>query len=141
MTDSIMIILEAVPNTINLNILTEELSCIEGVRSVHNLNVWSLTVGWNMMSAHIIIGEREILGKIYTSSNILIDIFRLICQRRRNTNCSDHFGAEGIRYQTFNHSDRTNTSAEYESRYYLAIHFLYLYFSYGKLIKHSIVNT
>lgn len=56
MKDSIMIILEAVPNTVNLSILADELSCIDGVRSVHQLNVWSLTIGWIAMSTHIVIG-------------------------------------------------------------------------------------
>lgn len=57
MKDSIMVILEAVPPSVNLSTLSEELACVDGVRSVHQLNVWSLTVGFNAMSAHIIIGE------------------------------------------------------------------------------------
>lgn len=84
MKDSIGIILEGVPNSISTERLKEDLKCIEGVRlvlvfvienavcfknkmnienvsnlfsrSVHNLNVWSLTAGWPLLSVHIIIG-------------------------------------------------------------------------------------
>ncbi|XP_031626935.1 zinc transporter ttm-1-like [Contarinia nasturtii] len=55
MKDSIGIILEAVPTTINTERLKDDLKCIEGVRSIHSLNIWSLTVGWHVMSVHIII--------------------------------------------------------------------------------------
>lgn len=57
MRDSIAIILESVPKSINTERLTKDLRCIDGVRSVHNLNVWSLTVGHNLMSVHIITGK------------------------------------------------------------------------------------
>lgn len=33
-------------------------------RSVHHLNVWSLTVGWNVMSAHITIGKLDIFESL-----------------------------------------------------------------------------
>lgn len=89
MKDSIAIILEAVPNSINVERLKEDLKCIDGVRyaisyswpnlfniqinrdkhligffigfsvffrSIHSLNVWSLTVGCHILSVHIIIG-------------------------------------------------------------------------------------
>lgn len=57
MKDSIGIILESVPNSISIERLTKDLRCIAGVRSVHNLNVWSLTVGHNLMSVHLVIGN------------------------------------------------------------------------------------
>lgn len=55
MKDSIGIILEAVPSSINAQKLKDELRRIDGARSIHSLNVWSLTVGWHVMSVHIVI--------------------------------------------------------------------------------------
>lgn len=57
MKESIGIILESVPNSVNTERLTKDLRCIDGVRSVHNLCVWSLTVGHNLMSVHLITGK------------------------------------------------------------------------------------
>ncbi|XP_055311123.1 proton-coupled zinc antiporter SLC30A2-like isoform X2 [Sitodiplosis mosellana] len=55
MKESIAIILEAVPNSVSTERLKDDLKSIDGVRSVHSLNVWCLTVGWHVLSVHIII--------------------------------------------------------------------------------------
>lgn len=69
MKDSIGIILESVPASIDAERLTKDLRCIAGVRSVHNLNVWSLTVGHNLMSVHIITGKMYRNGRHSFVSN------------------------------------------------------------------------
>lgn len=55
MKDSIRVLLDSVPATIILSKLEMELSCIQGVRSIHHLNVWSLSLDWNIMSVHLIV--------------------------------------------------------------------------------------
>ncbi|XP_037926681.1 zinc transporter 2 isoform X4 [Hermetia illucens] len=55
--ESVFVILDAVPKSISLVKLEADLRSIEGVRSVHHLNVWSQTVDHNLMMGHIIIDE------------------------------------------------------------------------------------
>ncbi|XP_068144889.1 proton-coupled zinc antiporter SLC30A2 [Drosophila tropicalis] len=55
--ESISILLDAVPRNVCLRTLERELKCIEGVRSVHHLNVWQHTSEFNVLMAHLIIDE------------------------------------------------------------------------------------
>lgn len=57
MKESISIILEAVPSSTSIEHLRNDVECIEGVHSVHDLHIWSLTVGHNLMMAHLVIGK------------------------------------------------------------------------------------
>jgi cobalt-zinc-cadmium efflux system protein len=51
--DSIRILLEQAPKDIELVKLKEEIMKVDGVKSVHDLHVWSLTTGINIMSVHV----------------------------------------------------------------------------------------
>ncbi|XP_037046643.1 zinc transporter 2 [Bradysia coprophila] len=55
MKESLAVLLDAVPKSIKLSDLNEQLSRIDGVCSVHFLNVWSVTTNHHLMSAHILI--------------------------------------------------------------------------------------
>lgn len=57
MRESIAIILNAVPGDLDVQLLHNELSCIPGVRSVHDLTVWSVSVNWPVMAVHLVVGE------------------------------------------------------------------------------------
>ncbi|KAJ6622382.1 Zinc transporter 8, partial [Pseudolycoriella hygida] len=54
MKESLSVLLDAVPSSVRLSDLREELSRIDGV-SVHFLNVWSITTNHHVMSAHVLI--------------------------------------------------------------------------------------
>lgn len=56
MRQSLAVVLDAVPNGLDVQRLSTELSCLPGVRSVHHLTVWSVTVDWNVMAVHLVIG-------------------------------------------------------------------------------------
>lgn len=51
--DCIKILMEGTPSEINIEKLTEELEDVPGVEEVHDVHVWSLSVGKLAMSAHI----------------------------------------------------------------------------------------
>uniref|UniRef100_A0A182NBK3 Cation efflux protein cytoplasmic domain-containing protein n=1 Tax=Anopheles dirus TaxID=7168 RepID=A0A182NBK3_9DIPT len=53
--DSMRILVDAVPVDIALERLSSELAYIEGVKTVHDLRVWSVSTGWNVMTAHLMI--------------------------------------------------------------------------------------
>lgn len=51
------ILLDAVPSSVSLDKLSTELGCIAGVKAVHELNVWSVSMGLNVMTVHLMVGE------------------------------------------------------------------------------------
>lgn len=55
--DSLYVVMEACPNNINYNNVLKNLKGLNGVRYVHNLCVWSLTINTNILTVHLIIGK------------------------------------------------------------------------------------
>jgi cobalt-zinc-cadmium efflux system protein len=53
---AVEILLEAVPAHIDLERLERELAAVEGVRSVHDLHVWTISSGIHLMTCHAVIG-------------------------------------------------------------------------------------
>lgn len=51
---SIHILLESTPENIDIKEMVEKLHTIDGVRSVHDLHVWSINENLRMLSAHIV---------------------------------------------------------------------------------------
>lgn len=59
--DSMRILLDAVPPGIALDRLSTELNCIANVKAVHDLNVWSISSGLNVMTVHLMVGRYLII--------------------------------------------------------------------------------
>lgn len=57
--DSMSILLEGTPAHINLAAMREELSKVEGVSSVHDLHVWTLTSGVHAMTCHAVVQGQD----------------------------------------------------------------------------------
>ena len=76
--DSVNILLEATPVHIDLADVREELCRVEGVESIHDLHVWTLTSGFYAMSCHAVLsggqGGHRILEKL---SAIVRDRFQI----------------------------------------------------------------
>lgn len=53
LTESIHVLMEGVPDTVSLHEVGEKLAAIEGVRSVHDLHIWTLASGMLALSAHL----------------------------------------------------------------------------------------
>ena len=51
------ILMEGTPRNISYTNLLSDLEGLPGVRTVHSLNIWSLTVDKNALSAHLGIGK------------------------------------------------------------------------------------
>lgn len=54
-SESVNVLLEGVPQGIELQKLHDELKAIPNVKAVHDLHVWAVTTGQNSMSAHLTI--------------------------------------------------------------------------------------
>jgi cobalt-zinc-cadmium efflux system protein len=57
--ESLRIVLEQTPREVRLHELTSEMMKVDGVKSVHDVHVWSLTSGMNMMSCHVDVDEHR----------------------------------------------------------------------------------
>jgi cobalt-zinc-cadmium efflux system protein len=53
--DSVDVLLEGTPRHLNIATILSEMGSIEGVLSVHDLHVWSITSGWPAMSCHVVL--------------------------------------------------------------------------------------
>lgn len=60
--DTGLVLLEGFPQSIAYNQVFSVLRDIPGVKHVHSLHVWSLTIGKHALSVHLAIGKCEILN-------------------------------------------------------------------------------
>ncbi|CAO1325603.1 unnamed protein product [Diamesa tonsa] len=70
---SVAILLEAVPSDVSYSKLMSDLQSIEGVSSVHNLKIWSMSIDIHVMSAHIIINDIMMYEKVLTIASKLAE--------------------------------------------------------------------
>jgi cobalt-zinc-cadmium efflux system protein len=65
---SVEVLLEAVPSHIDLMRMERELAAVEGVRSVHDLHVWTISSGIHLMTCHAVVGghgdHHEVLERL-----------------------------------------------------------------------------
>jgi cobalt-zinc-cadmium efflux system protein len=59
--ETVDVLLEASPRGIDLAEIRTHMSCLPGVRAVHELHVWTITSGLPVLSAHIVV-EPEVLA-------------------------------------------------------------------------------
>ncbi len=62
--DSIHILMEGVPERIDLPALESAMRGVAGVVSVHDLHVWTLTSGWDSLTAHVVIDDPTRQGQV-----------------------------------------------------------------------------
>ncbi|GIN84370.1 cadmium, cobalt and zinc/H(+)-K(+) antiporter [Heyndrickxia sporothermodurans] len=69
--DSVHVLMEGTPSNIELHEIITTIENIEGIKSIHDLHVWSITSGQNALSCHAVIDKnvsiqecQEILRKI-----------------------------------------------------------------------------
>ncbi|MHB8534805.1 MAG: cation diffusion facilitator family transporter [Sulfuricaulis sp.] len=67
--ESINILLQGVPKGIDLEVIESALRAIAGVNEIHDLHVWSLTSGKNVLSVHVVAdlsrrSDQEILSEV-----------------------------------------------------------------------------
>lgn len=69
--DSMRIMMDAVPANISIEKLRTELGCISGVKSVHELNVWSISTGLNLMTVHLTVDPIANTSEILVAANTI----------------------------------------------------------------------
>lgn len=64
--DSVDVLMESVPEEIELAELRDALRSVDGVQAVHDLHVWELTSGVTVLTGHVVIEEPESGDRILT---------------------------------------------------------------------------
>lgn len=54
---AVNVLLEATPAHVNLATMTQAMKNVRGVREVHDLHVWTITMGMEAMSGHVVVDE------------------------------------------------------------------------------------
>src|SRR5262245_30943600 len=102
--DAVDILLEGTPATINIVSLREQLACVDGVDSVHDLHVWTLTSGVLAMSCHVVAhgnsNRTELLTRVndvarerFHIDHTTIQIEERDIPQNVLDSCNCHFGA------------------------------------------------
>ena len=73
--DATHILMEGVPERIDVAALESAMLGVAGVMAVHDLHVWTLTSGWDSLSAHVTVGDGQQQGRV------LADLQELLKQR------------------------------------------------------------
>lgn len=71
--DAIRILLEVAPKGLDVDALQGRLASLPGVRSVHDLHVWTLTSGLNAASGHLVLADGVPLGSVLQDAIALLE--------------------------------------------------------------------
>jgi cobalt-zinc-cadmium efflux system protein len=102
--DAVDILLESTPAHINIVSLREQLGRVNGVGSVHDLHVWTLTSGVLAMSCHVVAGDgsnrtdllngvNRIAREMFRIDHTTIQIEESSVPQEVFDSCNCHFGA------------------------------------------------
>jgi cobalt-zinc-cadmium efflux system protein len=102
--DAVDILLEGTPSHINIVHLREQLGSVEGVGSVHDLHVWTLTSGVLAMSCHVVMRDESNRSDALNQLNAIarnhfqidhttVQIEEPMTQQEVFDSCNCHFGA------------------------------------------------
>uniref|UniRef100_A0A096LV59 Proton-coupled zinc antiporter SLC30A8 n=1 Tax=Poecilia formosa TaxID=48698 RepID=A0A096LV59_POEFO len=59
MRDILLVLMEGTPSGVRYSEVRDRLLAVDGVKAVHNLHIWALTMNQAVLSAHIAIGEKS----------------------------------------------------------------------------------
>ncbi|MCG7844947.1 MAG: cation diffusion facilitator family transporter, partial [Methanomassiliicoccales archaeon] len=59
-SQSVSILLEAVPSHIDVKEVEDAINSVEGVTGVHDLHVWTITSGVYSLSGHVVVQDRQV---------------------------------------------------------------------------------
>jgi cobalt-zinc-cadmium efflux system protein len=89
--ESMNVLLEGVPNGIDLDQVEQAILSVKGVQAIHDLHVWSVTSGKNVMSVHVIISQSSVDGQ-----SILASITTLVTEQFEIGHCTLQLEHEGF---------------------------------------------
>jgi cobalt-zinc-cadmium efflux system protein len=76
--ESTLVLLDSVPSELEFQQVGKTLACIDGVRSVHDLHIWSVVPGRHALSAHLLVDRIERWPQILREARrVLAQDFRI----------------------------------------------------------------
>jgi cobalt-zinc-cadmium efflux system protein len=82
--EAVGVLLEGTPSDVNPAAVRESLAAVEGVSSVHDLHVWSLTSGRNALSVHVVVAagvpHERVLAAIHEKATTDLKISHVTVQ-------------------------------------------------------------
>ncbi|WP_226502713.1 cation diffusion facilitator family transporter [Pseudomonas sp. MWU16-30317] len=98
--ESMNVLLEGVPNGIDLEQVEQAILAVDGVKAVHDLHVWSVTSAKNVMSVHVVIAAsaadgQDILGRVTESVSHSFEIDHCTIQLEHDGFHAAEHGEEG----------------------------------------------
>ncbi|MGQ9693489.1 MAG: cation diffusion facilitator family transporter [Thermodesulfobacteriota bacterium] len=100
--DAVNILLEAVPQNMNLVNVQEALLAIPGVKSLHHLHVWTISSGRHALSAHVLVGDMQ----TRSTDQILKEINQTLQERFQIAHSTIQFECEDCQEGWTCHFDR-----------------------------------
>uniref|UniRef100_A0A672PI42 Proton-coupled zinc antiporter SLC30A8 n=1 Tax=Sinocyclocheilus grahami TaxID=75366 RepID=A0A672PI42_SINGR len=96
MRDIIIVLMEGTPAGVNYNEVREQLLKVKGVKAVHNLHIWALTMNQAVLSAHVAIEPQAVLREMtqtcftsYSFHSVTIQLEHQADQRADCSLCQD----------------------------------------------------
>tara|TARA_Y100001978_G_C23289557_1_gene244143 strand:- start:85 stop:516 length:432 start_codon:yes stop_codon:yes gene_type:complete len=72
------ILMEGTPSHINLSEMYTAISAIDGVKSIHDLHVWTLTSDHHAMAGHVIVNDKNAQPRILAEiKSVLLEKFEI----------------------------------------------------------------
>lgn len=101
---TVHILLESTPESVNIDSMVEDLTRVEGVQSVHDLHVWSINESLRALSAHIVTDDIQISKGAHIQHNINDVLFHKynIQHATLQLECNSH-GHNSMLYCEINH--------------------------------------
>jgi cobalt-zinc-cadmium efflux system protein len=89
--ESMNVLLEGVPNGVDLEKVEQTILAVEGVVTLHDLHVWSVTSGKNVMSVHVVISQSALNGQ-----KILSQVTTAVSQNHEIGHCTIQLEHDGF---------------------------------------------
>ncbi len=103
--ESMNVLLEGVPNGIDLEEVERAIVAVEGVKAIHDLHVWSVTSGKNVMSVHLVIPHTSLTGQ-----DILAQVTTAVSEKFDIVHCTIQLEHDGFHDQEHGHADHEHHS-------------------------------
>lgn len=95
MLETFHILLEGTPTGMDLKKVRAALAGIPGVDNVHELHVWSLTAGFNALSAHLVVKKKELFERVLKDATCAVScdfdikhsVFQIESEPVENSSC------------------------------------------------------
>lgn len=70
--EAVGVLLEGTPSDVNPAALRAALDAVPGVSGVHDVHVWTLTTGYNAMSAHLVVHDAKLLRPVLDAARLVV---------------------------------------------------------------------